>query len=53
MGRLGKGPVSLSWSAGGFHRRRGKGGEPEMAPAVPEKPRPLSGGAAAPLELDE
>lgn len=34
-------------------RRRRKGGEPEREPVEPDNPRPLSGGAAAPLEFGD
>lgn len=34
-------------------RRRKPGNEPEREPVEPDNPRPLSGGAAAPLEFDD
>jgi len=34
-------------------RPRSKGGEPEREPVEPDKPRHLSGGAAAALEFDD
>ena len=34
-------------------RKRRRGGEPEREPVTPDRPRPLSGGAAAELEYDE
>lgn len=34
-------------------RPRRKGGEPEREPVEPANPKPLAGGAAAPLEFDD
>ena len=48
------GNFAIRATLNGVQRRRRKpGGEAEMVPAVPDKPKPLSGGAAAELEFGE
>ena len=37
----------------GRKRRRPDGGTPIALPVKPDRPQPLSGGAAAPLEFDD
>ncbi|HEV2816212.1 MAG TPA: hypothetical protein VGW40_03180 [Allosphingosinicella sp.] len=44
---------SRSGKPGPNRRRRRRGNEPEREPVEPDNPRPLAGGAAAPLEYDD